>query len=43
MIEIIGIFTNYKIKKTFTNTADASEFRDNLDAQYPIRVEWNYI
>lgn len=43
MIEIVGIFPKYKVRKTFNSTIDAAEFRDKLDAQYPIRVEWNYI
>jgi hypothetical protein len=39
MIEIIGIFKDRTIKKTFNNILDAIDFRDDLDAQYA-RVIW---
>jgi hypothetical protein len=43
MIEIIGIFREEVIKKTFKCSLDAGEFRDFLDAQYPIKVIWRKI
>jgi hypothetical protein len=40
MIEVIGIFRNKTIAKAFDCFLDAGEYRDMLDAHYPLKIVW---
>jgi|TARA_B100000035_G_scaffold115092_1_gene97487 hypothetical protein len=39
MIEIIGYFRDYTVRRVFDNALDAIDYRDSLDAHYA-KVEW---
>lgn len=39
MIQIIGYFKDYTVKRMFDNALDAMDYRDQLDAHYA-KVEW---
>ena len=38
MYRITGYFSNAKVVQTFYNVYDAIEFKDIVDANYPIKV-----
>jgi len=43
MIEVVGVFRTHRVKKRFDCVYDAAEFRENLDAHYPLKILWREI
>ena len=41
MIEVVGVFRSHRKRAVFINRTDAIEYKDHLDAHYPIKVIWN--
>ena len=43
MYKVTAYFRNHKVTKSFYNMYDAIEFKDNVDAHYPIKINFEKV